>query len=107
MAGNKRTHKMRARMKNGMAEVKLLLQHPMETGNRTDPTTGLTVPRHFIRELVCEHNGNGVLRTEWSWGMARNPYLSFHIREARAGDRVRIRWSDDRGEDDAIEAVVS
>ena len=32
--------KMRARMKDGAAEIKLLLQHPMETGNRTDPATG-------------------------------------------------------------------
>ena len=107
MARKKGTHKMRARMKDGMAEVKLLLLHPMETGNRTDPTTGLKVPRHFIRNLVCEHNGNGVLGAEWSWGIARNPYLSFRIREARAGDRLRIHWSDDRGKDDAIETVVS
>ena len=98
---------MRARMKNGMAEVKLLLLHPMETGNRTDPTTGLNVPRHFIRELVCAHNGYIVLRAHWSWGMARNPYVSFRVREARPGDRVRIQWSDDRGKDDAMESIVS
>ncbi len=107
MTGKKGTHKMLARMKDGMAEVKLLLRHPMETGNRTDPTTGLKVPRHFIRELVCEHNGNAVLRAQWSWGMARYPYLSFRIREARPGDRVRFQWRDDRGKDDAMEAVVS
>lgn len=39
MAAKTRTHKIRARMKDGMAEIKLLLQHPMETGNRTDPAT--------------------------------------------------------------------
>ncbi len=106
MTRKKRTHKIRARMKNGMAEVKLLLQHPMETGNRTDPLTGLKVPRHFIRTLDCEHNGTTVLDADWSWGMGRNPYLSFRIREARVGDRVRIHWSDDRGKDDALETVV-
>ena len=99
--------KMRARMKDGAAEIKLLLQHPMETGNRTDPATGLKVPRHFIRELMCEHNGVAVLRAQWSWGMARRPYLSFLIRDAQPGDLVRIQWSDDRGEEGAIEAVVS
>ena len=103
----KKDHKMRVRLKDGMAEVKLLLQHPMETGNRRDPLTGLKVPRHFIRELVCDLNGNTVLRADWSWGMARKPYLSFRIREASPGDLVRVRWSDDRGNDDAIEAVVS
>jgi sulfur-oxidizing protein SoxZ len=105
MAGQQE-HKLNARMKDGMAEVKLLLRHPMETGNRKDPSTGLRVPRHFIRELVCEHNGEPVLRTQWSWGMARNPYLSIRIREAKTGDRVRFQWTDDRGDTDAIEAVV-
>ena len=103
----RKNDKLRVQMKDGAAEVKLLLQHPMETGNRMDPTTGLKVPRHFIRELICEHNGNEVLRTQWSWGMARTPYLSFRIRNGRSGDQVRIRWNDDRGEDGAIEAVVS
>ena len=85
----------------------MLLQHPMETGRRKDPATGLKIPRHFIRELVCEHNGNPVLRTQWSWGMARNPYLSFHIREARPGDSVKLYWSDDMGATDEVETVVT
>jgi sulfur-oxidizing protein SoxZ len=106
MAGQQE-HKLNARMTDGMAEVKLLLRHPMETGNRKEPRTGLRVPRHFIRELVCEHNGEPVLRTQWSWGMARNPYLSIRIREGRSGDRVRVQWTDDQGAVDAIEAVVS
>ncbi len=100
-------HKLNVRMKEGMAEVKRLLRHPMETGNRKDPSTGLKVPRHFIRELTCEHNGIAVLRTQWSWGMARSPYLSVRIREAKIGDPVRVQWSDDRRDVDAIEAVVS
>ena len=44
---------------------------------------------------------------KWSWGMARNPYLSIRIREAKTGDRVRVQWTDDRGETEAIEALVS
>ena len=107
MAGKQGTHKILARMRHGMAEVKVLFVHPMETGARIDPATGLKVPRHFIRELICEHNGNAVLRAQWSWGMARYPYLSFRIREARPGDRVRIHWIDNRGERDAMGAVVS
>jgi len=107
MAGKNSTHKIRARLKDGMAEVKVLLQHPMETGNRKDPATGLKVPRHFIRSLTCEHNGKSVLTTQWSWGMARNPYLSFRIRTARTGDKVRLHWSDDQGATDEVETTVS
>lgn len=100
-------HKLNARMKGGMAEVRLLLRHPMETGNRKEPSTGLKVPRHFIRELVCSLNGDTVLRAQWSWGMARNPYLSIGIRGAKVGDQVRVEWSDDRGETGAIVSVVT
>lgn len=99
--------RVRARLRDGTITVKVLMRHPMETGNRKDPSTGLKVPRHFIRELICEHNGEPVLRTQWSWGMARNPYLSIRIREGRPGDRVRVQWTDDQGAVDAIEAVVS
>ena len=107
MAEQMNTHKIRARMKDGMAEVKMLLQHPMETGNRKDPETGLKIPRHFIRELTCEHHGNAVLSTQWSWGIARNPYLALRIREASPGDRVRVYWSDDTGATDEVETILT
>ena len=78
-----KSHKMRVKLTNGKALVRMLLNHPMETGNRTDKLTGTKLPCHFIRELTCEHNGKPVLRSESAWGMARKPYLSFCIRDAR------------------------
>lgn len=107
MASHTESHKMRARMKDGKAEIKLLINHPMETGTRKDPATGLVIPRYFIRELVCEHNGKPVLRTQWNWGIARNPFLSFRIRTARSGDTIRVWWVDDRGMEDGVEGVVT
>jgi len=107
MASNRKSHRIRAKMQDNVAVVKVLIRHPMDTGRRKDKVTGEKIPRHFIRELRCEHNGEPVLTADWSWGVASNPYLSFRILEARPGDRVRIQWSDNRGEDDSIEAVVS
>lgn len=101
-----KTHKMRARMKDGAAEIKLLLQHPMETGNRTDPLTGGKIPRHFIREFRCEHNGSEVLSADWGWGVSRNPFLSFRIKGARPGDTVRASWVDNKGVAGSIETRV-
>lgn len=105
MAG--KTHKIRARMKDGVAEVKILIRHPMETGRRKDPVTRIPVPRHFIREVHCEHNGAEVLTCHWSWGVARNPYLRFRIPGAGPGDRIRIHWTDDKDVSDGIEARIS
>ncbi len=107
MANNRKPHRIRARMKENVAVVKVLIRHPMETGRRKDKITGKQIPAHFIRELRCEHNGDVVLTADWSWGIARNPYLAFRILDAKPGDDVRIQWIDNRGEDDAIEAVVS
>ena len=92
-----RSHKIRARLKNGVAAVKLLVQHPMETGNRRDPVTDRQIPRNFIRELRCEHNGIEVLSADWGWGVSRNPFLSFRIVGAQTGDLIRVDWVDNNG----------
>jgi sulfur-oxidizing protein SoxZ len=98
--------KIRARLNDGAIAVKVLIRHPMETGSRKDPATGETVPRHYIREVVCEHNDTPVLTMDWGWGISENPYLSFRIRQGAAGDRVVVRWTDDRGDSAALETTV-
>ena len=107
MANNRKSHKIRAKMKDNVAVVKILIRHPMETGRRIDKVTGERIPRRFIREIRCEHNGESVLTADWSWGVASNPYLSFRILDATRGDNVRVQWIDNRGENDTLEAIVS
>ena len=102
----KKSHKMRARMKDGAAEVKLLLWHPMETGNRKDPVTGLKVPRHFIREFRCRHKGTEILYADWGWGVSRNPFVSFRLTTAQAGDLITVDWVDNKGVTGSIESRV-
>ena len=106
MAGNRKSHRIRAKMRGNAAMVKVLIRHPMETGRRKDKQTGERIPRHFIRELRCEHNGASVLSADWSWGIAANPYLSFQILDARPGDEVRIAWTDNQGREDAVATQV-
>ena len=103
---SKHNAKIRARLKGDVAEVRLLISHPMETGRRKDPSTGTLVPRHFIREIHCLHNGEEVLSADWSWGMARNPYLSYLVVDGRVGDVVMIRWTDDKGSTASIDTRV-
>jgi sulfur-oxidizing protein SoxZ len=103
---SRKTHKIRARMRDDVAEIRVLIQHPMETGRRTDPLSGLPVPRHFIREIHCLHNGEEVLSADWSWGMARNPYLSYRVLDAKRGDKVAIHWTDNQGLSASVETLV-
>jgi sulfur-oxidizing protein SoxZ len=99
-------HKIQARMKDGVAEIKLLVKHPMETGNRKDPVIGIKIPRHFIREFRCKHNGTEVLYADWGWGVSQNPYLSFRLNGAKPGDAINATWIDNKGVSDSIETQI-
>ena len=99
--------RIRVKAKDGGIDVRAIIRHPMETGSREDPATGETIPRHYIQEVVCEHNGDIVLTLDWGWGVSANPYLAFHIQQGQTGDVVLIRWIDDRGETGSLEAKVA
>jgi sulfur-oxidizing protein SoxZ len=96
-------HKLRVKRDGEGAVVKMILRHPMETGARKDPGTGELIPRHFMTELRCERNGTTVLDINWGWGISKNPYLAFRLRRAQTGDRIRVTWKDDLGQEGAIE----
>jgi sulfur-oxidizing protein SoxZ len=98
--------RIRVTLKGNVADVKVLMSHPMETGQRKDPATGQTLPIHFIKNVVATLNGKPVLQAQWSQAISRNPFLNFRIRGANPGDRIAIRWEDNRGESASIEAAV-
>jgi sulfur-oxidizing protein SoxZ len=99
--------KMRATLgDNGVATVKVLISHPMDTGLVKDKKTGNLIPAHFIQEVVCEHNGNNVMTAEWGPAILKNPYLSFRFKGAKAGDTVKVNWVDNQGNSDSDEATI-
>ena len=49
--------KIRATVKGDTAEVRVLMVHPMETGQRKD-ASGALVPLHFIQEVQVLLNGS-------------------------------------------------
>jgi sulfur-oxidizing protein SoxZ len=96
----KKSIRLRASDKGGVATVKALITHPMETGLRKDKKTGKKVPAHFIQTVTGKHNGNEVIVAEWSGAVSKNPYLSFQFAGAKAGDSVELTWSDNKGDTD-------
>ncbi|MCB5185582.1 thiosulfate oxidation carrier complex protein SoxZ [Methylobacillus gramineus] len=89
--------KMRVRLQSGVAEVRVLISHPMETGRREDES-GKMVPAHFIQLLTATLNQVPVLEAQWGTGVARDPYLIFFVAGARLGDSIAIEWHDNKGE---------
>jgi len=98
--------KVRAKAKKGVATVKCLISHPMETGLRKDKKTGKKIPALFIQEVTCESNGTNVMTAYWSPGISKNPYLSFKYSGANKGDKLKVSWSDNAGKSDSLEATV-
>jgi sulfur-oxidizing protein SoxZ len=99
--------KIRATLQGDVTDVKVLINHPMETGQRKDPDTAETIPVHFIQILTATLNGTPVMEAQWSQAISRNPFFGFRIRGTRAGDRIAVRWSDNRGTQGSIETTVA
>src|SRR5690349_19945804 len=97
--------KIRAQLKNGITEVKVLMSHPMETGRRKNDF-GDIEPAHFIQLVTATLNGKTVLEAQWGTGVSKNPYLTFRLRDAKAGDKIAVSWTDNKGDSDSIETAV-
>jgi sulfur-oxidizing protein SoxZ len=76
-------------------EVRVLIQHAMETGYRTDET-GRPIPRNTIRSLVCRYDGTEIFSADLSSGIAANPYLQFTT-VAQSSGTLECEWIDDAG----------
>lgn len=97
--------KIRASVSGDMAEVKCLITHAMEPGNRKDKTTGADITPKFITEVTAEVGGKVVLAGNMSAAVSKNPFLSFKA-PAKAGDKIKITWKDNTGETDSAEEAI-
>ena len=98
--------KIRATSKDGVTEVKVLMNHVMETGLRKDPS-GELVPALFITEVTAKLNDKVVMQAQWSQAVARNPYLALKVKGGKSGDKVTVSWTDSSGDARTDEATVS
>ena len=98
--------KMRATLAGGYTEVRVLMTHPMETGQRKD-ADGKIVPMHFIQNLTVKVNGRAVVEAQTSQAVSRNPVFSFRIKGGAKGDKIEVSWLDNKGETNSTEAAVA
>ena len=76
-------------------EVRVLLSHPMESGQRRDEQ-GRLVPRMIINRFTCTLAGEEVFSAELFPAIAANPYLAFHVVAQESGT-LSLAWTDDSG----------
>lgn len=98
--------KMRATLNNGYTDIRVLMTHPMETGQRKGPD-GKLVPMHFIQNVTVKVNGKTRVESEISQGVSRNPVFSFRLKGGAKGDKIQVSWLDNKGETNQTEAAVA
>jgi sulfur-oxidizing protein SoxZ len=98
--------KIRATVKGDVADVRVLMVHPMETGQRKD-ASGKLLPLHFIQEVSVRVNGKLVLEGQVSQAVSRNPVFSFRLKGVKAGDKLEIAWLDNRGERNRSDTAIA
>ena len=78
-----------------MIEIKTLISHEMESGQRKD-AAGAVIPRKIINKFTAAFNGKTVFEADWNPSISANPYQSFFYKAAESGDFTFV-WKDDDG----------
>jgi len=98
--------KIRANLVGDSTEVKVLMAHEMETGQRKD-AQGRTIPAWFIETVTATWNGKTVLSAQWGPAVAKNPFVAFKFKGGAKGDKIQIAWVDTRGEKRTDEVTIA
>lgn len=98
--------RIRAAFKDGVVNVKVLMSHEMESGQRKD-ADGKLVPAHYIQSVTATCNGKMVLSAQWGPAVSKNPYIEFNFKGAKKGDKIQVTWVDNKGDKRSDEATIN
>jgi len=92
--------------KGEVFQVKTLVSHKMETGQRKDKKTGNKIPRMIINKFVCTYNGKEVFSSDWHPAVSANPYFAFYVKATESG-KLDMTWTEDNGKTTTKTAKVN
>ena len=81
--------------KGDVIEIKTLMPHIMESGQRKDKD-GKTIPRNIINTFEAKFAGKTVFTAKLYSGISANPYLAFFMKVPGPGE-IEFSWLDDAG----------
>ncbi len=81
--------------KGDIIEVKTLISHVMESGQRRD-ASGKVVPRKILNKFSVELNGKPIFAADIEPAVSANPYMQFKFRAEESGT-LKFTWVDDDG----------
>jgi sulfur-oxidizing protein SoxZ len=98
--------RVRATESGGITDVKVLMKHDMETGQRKG-SDGKVIPEWFITNVTAKVKDNVVFEAHFGASISKDPFLHFKTRSAAKGDKVVVTWIDNKGDTRTDEAVVN
>jgi sulfur-oxidizing protein SoxZ len=84
--------------------VKLLIQHPMETGFRRD-VNGDVIEANLLESLSMDFEGQPVFTAHTMHALTANPFLTFVVAVKKSGS-FNARWVDALGHAGSISVRV-
>ena len=78
-----------------VVNIKTLINHPMESGQRRG-ADGAVIPRRIINRFTCTFNGETVVDVAIDPSLSTDPYIEFEARVDAAGE-FHFTWHDDDG----------
>ncbi len=98
--------RIRAVLVGDKVEVKILMAHVMETGQRKD-ADGNTVPAHYIVTVRARCKDREVFSADFGPSVSKNPFLAFRFKGAAKGDKLTITWTDTAGDSRSDETTIA
>ena len=97
--------RIRAQAQGDKVTVRVLISHEMESGQRR--VDGKVVPAWFIQNISAVHNGKTVMSGQFGPAVSKNPFVQFTFTGGKAGDKLSVTWTDNKGDKRTDEATIS
>ena len=97
--------KIRAKTDGDLVEVKILMSHIMETGQRKNQA-GEPIPAHYIQLVSVTYGARTVLSAQWGPAVSANPFLAFKFKGGQKGEKLKVSWTDNTGDSRTDEVAI-
>lgn len=91
------TTKIKAKLKDGIVEVKALATHPMLSYQEAERAKK---EANFITYVIAKVGDKVVYEASTSQFLSKDPYMKFSFKGAAVGDTIELTWKDLKGNTD-------
>ena len=97
------TKKIKAKLKDGIVEVKALATHPMLSYQEAERAKKEV---NFITYVIAKVGDKVVFEASTSQFLSKDPYIKFSFKGANVGDTIELTWKDLKGNTDVSTEVI-